>query len=278
MTVAEGVGVIGLGLIGTAWAENYEADGKLSASWNRSAKPSAPRWVADPAEVARRSSVIHVVVAGPPAVSSVLDALLDALEPRHLVLQSSTIDGTSAAAFAERVTARGAAYVEAPFTGSLPAARARKTIFFLGGELSSVSRAEAVLTSISALRHHIGGVSQAAALKLSFNVLAGVLMQGLCESLAAARHSGISDQVYFDCMRGTSFWSDFLALKEPKLRQADFEPQFSVQHLHKDLTLAADMVGSLELPLVNVVRDRLTEMQAEGLASADMSALIRKLA
>jgi 3-hydroxyisobutyrate dehydrogenase-like beta-hydroxyacid dehydrogenase len=277
MTVSEGVGVIGLGLIGTAWAENYESDGKLRATWNRSPKPDAPRWVTDPAEVARKSSVIHVVVAGPPAVSSVLDALLDALEPRHLVLQSSTIDGTSAAAFAERVTARGAAYVEAPFTGSLPAARARKTVFFLGGESSAVSRAQTLLTPISALRHHVGGVSQAAALKLSFNVLVGVMMQGLCESFAAARRSGISDEMYFDCLRGTTFWSDFLAMKELKLKHADFAPQFSVQHLHKDLTLAADMVGSLELPLVNVVRDRLAEMEASGLAGEDMSALIRKL-
>lgn len=276
MTVAEGVGVIGLGLIGTAWAENYEADGRLAATWNRSPKPGSPRNVADPAEVARQSSVIHVVVAGPPAVASVLDALLGALEPRHLVIQSSTIDGISAEAFAERVTERGAAYVEAPFTGSLPAARARKTVFFLGGEAGAVSRADATLAPLSSLRHRVGGVGQAAALKVSFNVLVGVMMQGICESLSAARRSGISDQVYFDCLRGTAFWSDFLAMKEPKLRQADFTPQFSVQHLHKDLTLAADMVGSLELPLVNAVRDRLAELEIEGLSGEDMSALLRK--
>ena len=277
MTAAESVGVIGLGLIGTAWAENYESDGRLTATWNRSAKPGAPRVVTNPAEVAAKCSVIHVVVAGPPAVASVVDALLGALEPRHLVVQSSTIDGASAEVFAERVTARGAAYVEAPFTGSLPAARARKTVFFLGGEASALSRAENVLAPISSLRHRIGSVGQAAALKLSFNVLVGVMMQGICESFAAARRSGISDQVYFECLRGTAFWSDFLAMKEPKLRQADFSPQFSVQHLHKDLTLAADMVGSLELPLVNAVRDRLAELESDGLANEDMSALLRKL-
>ena len=277
MTVAERVGVIGLGLIGTAWAENYEADGKLAASWNRSAKPAAPRVVADAVEVARTCSVVHVVLAGPPAVASVLETVLDAIEPRHLVIQSSTIDAASAEAFAERVTARGAAYVEAPFMGSLLAARARKTVFLLGGEESAIARAEAVLSSISSVRHRAGSIGQAAALKLSFNVFVGVMMQGICESLAAARHSGIPDQVYFDCLRGTAVWSDFLGLKEPKLRNGDFSPQFSVQHLHKDLTLATDMVGSGCLPLVSVVRDRLAELEAEGLAGEDMSALIKRL-
>lgn len=37
MVIAESVDVVGLGSIGTAWAENYEADGKLCAGGNRSA-------------------------------------------------------------------------------------------------------------------------------------------------------------------------------------------------------------------------------------------------
>jgi hypothetical protein len=37
MVIAESVDVVGLGSIGTAWAENYEADGKLGAGWKHSA-------------------------------------------------------------------------------------------------------------------------------------------------------------------------------------------------------------------------------------------------
>src|SRR5262245_58153884 len=110
MASNERIGVTGLGIIGGAWAKNYEAAGVLSATGNRTPRTGAARSVADPAAVARESSVVHVVVAGPPAVDEVLEALVPALEAKHLVIQSSTVDGRSAAAFAERVTERGAAY------------------------------------------------------------------------------------------------------------------------------------------------------------------------
>jgi 3-hydroxyisobutyrate dehydrogenase len=271
------IGVLGLGIIGGAWARHYEADGVLGGTWNRTARAGAPRPLADPAAVARECSVIHVVVAGPPAVDQVLEALAPALTAQHLVIQSSTIDGRSAAAFAERVTERGAAYAEAPFMGSLPAARARKNVFMLGGDDAAVERADRVLARLSQVRHRAGKVSQAAALKVSLNVLVGAMMQGMCESLAAARRAGVSDDVYFESLRGTALWSGLHELKEPKLRSGDYAPQFSVQHLHKDLRLAADMVGAETLPLASVVRDRLAELEAEGFAEMDMSILIRRL-
>src|SRR5688572_13143299 len=119
MSSDERIGVIGLGIIGGAWAKHYEADGVLAGTWNRTPRAGAPRALTDPASVARESTVIHVVVAGPPAVGQVLEALIPALTSRHLVIQSSTVDGPSAAAFAESVCECGAAYVEAPFMGSL---------------------------------------------------------------------------------------------------------------------------------------------------------------
>jgi 3-hydroxyisobutyrate dehydrogenase-like beta-hydroxyacid dehydrogenase len=277
MASDERIGVIGLGIIGGAWAKNYELDGVLAGTWNRTARPGAPLLLADPAAVARQCSVLHIVVAGPPAVDQVIEALAPALDSRHLVIQSSTIDGPSAAGFAERVAERGAAYVEAPFMGSLPAARDRKSIFMLGGDPEAVARAEPVLARLSEVRHRAGQVSQAAALKVSFNVLVSAMMQGICESLAAARHAGIPDDVYFSSLRGTALWSGLTALKEPKLRSSEFSPQFSVRHLHKDLRLAADMVGAETLPLASVVRDRLAELEAEGFAEIDMTILIRRL-
>ena len=273
----ERVGLIGLGLIGGAWARHYAADGVLAATWNRTPRPDAPSPVATPEAVAAASDVVQIVVADPVAVDAVIEALLPALEPRHLVIQSSTVDSKTAERSNGRVAARGAGYVEAPFTGSLPAAQARKTIFFLGGDLSAIARAEPVLERVSTLRHRIGTVGQAAALKLSFNVLVGILMEGMCESLVTARRAGISDDVYFDCLRGTPFWSGFHTLKEPKLRAGEYSPQFSVKHLQKDLRLAAEMTGEAALPIASAVRDRLAELAAAGFSEQDMSALITRL-
>jgi 3-hydroxyisobutyrate dehydrogenase-like beta-hydroxyacid dehydrogenase len=273
----ERVGVIGLGIIGSVWAANYEADGLLAATWNRSPKPHVPRGARDAAAVARASTVVHVVVSDPPAVDAVLEAIEPLLEPTHLVIQSTTIDPKSAARFAARVKARGASYVEAPFMGSRPAAEQRKTVFLEGGTDAAVERADRVLAHVSSFRRRVGDESRAAALKLACNVHVAITMEGICEGLRFARGAGVEDAAFFEVLQATALWSGFHAMKEPKLRTDDFSPQFSVKHMLKDVRLAMEMVQTGSLPLAQSVREQLARAAEAGLSEADMAALIKVL-
>jgi len=273
----ERVGVIGLGIIGSVWAANYDTDGLLVASWNRSAKAGSPKPAPGAREVARAASVVHVVVSDPPAVDEVLRAMEPELGPSHLVIQSTTIDPKSAASFARRVQARGASYMEAPFMGSRPAAEQRKTIFLLGGERSVLPRAEAVLGHLSEVRHQVGSEAQAAALKLAFNVHVAITMEALSESLSLARQSDVSDDAFFRIMQGTALWSGFHNLKHDKLRQGEYSPQFSVKHMLKDVRLATGLARPGSTPIAGAVRERLQTASERGYSEEDIAALIKLL-
>ena len=276
-SAGERVGVIGLGIIGSVWAANYAADGLLAATWNRSPKPHVPRGVADAAAVARSSSVVHIVVSDPPAVDAVLIAIEPELRPEHLVIQSTTIDPRSAARFAARVKARGASYVEAPFMGSRPAAEQRKTVFLEGGASDMVARADRVLASLSSFRRAVGDESQAASLKLAFNVHVAITMQGICEGLHLAREAGLGDDDFFQVLQPTALWSTFHGMKEPKLRSHDYAAQFSVKHMLKDIRLATEFAGDAALPLAQAVREQLARAAGRGFSEQDMAALIEVL-
>jgi 3-hydroxyisobutyrate dehydrogenase-like beta-hydroxyacid dehydrogenase len=271
----ERVGVIGLGLIGAVWASHYHSAGLLAATWNRSPRPGAPLFATDPAAVARACTAVHIVVSDPPAVEGVIDGVEHELGPQHLVLQSTTIDPKSSQRFAERVRARGASYIEAPFMGSRPAAEARKIVFLSGGEPALVPRAHALLSLLSGVRRHVGDEARAAALKLSFNLQVAIQMQGICESLSLARHAGASDEDFFRILEATALWSGFLSFKEPKLRSGDFSPQFSIKHMLKDIRLATELGGTT--PLALAVREQLVVADRLGLSEQDMSALIEAL-
>lgn len=273
----ERVGVIGLGIIGSVWAANYAADGLLAASWNRSPKPAVPKAVDGAAAVARASTVVHVVVSDPAAVEQVLSAIEPVLGREHLVIQSTTIDPVSAERFSARVKGRGAAYVEAPFMGSRTAAEQRKTVFLEGGEASQVARADAVLGHLSSSRRAVGSEAQAAALKLSFNVHVAITMGGICEGLNFARQAGLKDDDFFEVLSATALWSSFHAMKEPKLRTGDFEPQFSIKHMLKDVRLASELAKAGTLPLGNAVRQQLARAAEGGLSEEDMASLIKVL-
>jgi len=217
------------------------------------------------------------VVSDPPAVEGVIAALEGELRQTHLVIQSTTIDPKSAERFAARVQARGASYVEAPFMGSRPAAEQRKTVFLEGGPEAAVARADRVLAHLSSFRRAVGGHTQAAALKLAFNVHVAITMQGICEGLGLARHAGLEDDAFFQVLQATALWSGFHGMKEPKLRSGEFAPQFSVKHMLKDVRLAAELADRGSLPLANGVREQLKKAADAGFSEEDMSALIKVL-
>jgi len=71
--------------------------------------------------------------------------------------------------------------------------------------------------------------------------------------------------------------SPLVDLKEPKLRQADFSPQFSVKHMAKDTRLACAASAGQVYPLLEAVRQRLEAAQAQGMGDDDYISTIRLL-
>ena len=264
-------GVLGLGLIGSVWARHLDRDGLLAASWNRTPKPDALKAVDRPRDVAEKADVLIIVVADPPAVQAVLDDLLPACKERHLVVQSSTVGPRDSLTFQKQVEARGARYLEAPFTGSKPAAEARKTVFYQGGTRDVVQEAEPILKNISISRFHVGTNTQACSLKLAMNLQIATVSEALCEALAVTRGAGIDDDTFFACMRDNVVWSPLAELKEPKLRAADYGPQFSVKHLLKDLRLLTREVDGL--PALDMTIARLRQAAEHNHGDRDFSVM-----
>jgi len=242
------IAILGLGIIGSAWAKNLVADGHRVRCWNRSLKES-PHFCESIRDAVEGAEAIIVVVADPPAVQSVLEQILPVLGDGQLVIQSSTISAKWTLEFADMVEATGAAFLEAPFTGSKPAAEARQTVFYLGGEPDVVERARPVLDPLASAIQHIGPLGSASSLKLALNLNLANMAQALGESLALARAAGIHDDTYFAALSRNAGRSGLSDLKEPKLRARSYSPQFSLKHMGKDLRLALETAGDLGLSL-----------------------------
>jgi 3-hydroxyisobutyrate dehydrogenase len=273
------IGVIGLGIIGGVWTRHYAAAGVLAGCWNRTPKPDAPQWKDTPEAVAAAADMVQIVVADPPAVQDVLDRILPHLGPGKVVIQSTTIDPESSDRFRAQVEARGARYLEAPFTGSKPAAEQRKTVYYLGGAADVIAAAEPLLRLVSETRLVVATEPRkAAALKLAMNLNLAVMIEGLGEALTFARRAGIGDHRFFDALSRNVGASGLSKLKEPKLRAGDFAPQFSVKHMHKDMRLASTTAGAGRLPLLEAARERLRLAEERGWADEDFCAVLKLLA
>jgi len=242
------ISVLGLGIIGSAWAKNLITDGHTVRCWNRTSK-KFPNFTASIEEAVNQAEVIFIIVYDPPAVQSILNQIQSKLGPGQLVIQSSTISAKWTRLFAGEVQKTGAWFLEAPFTGSKIAAEQRQTVYYLGGTPEIVEKARPILEPISSTILHVGPLGSASTLKLAMNLNIAGIAQTLCESLALCRRAGIPDDVYFSALVPNIAHSGVSDLKGPKLRQHDYSAQFSLKNMAKDIRLALETATELSRPL-----------------------------
>jgi 3-hydroxyisobutyrate dehydrogenase-like beta-hydroxyacid dehydrogenase len=272
------ISVLGLGIIGSAWAKNLIADGHNVRCWNRTPK-DFPNFFASIDEAVDQAEVIFIIVYDPPAVQSVLDQILPKLGPGKLLIQSSTISAHWTLVFADLVTKTGAQYLEAPFTGSKIAAENRQTVYYLGGEPDVIEKARPILSPIASKIQHIGPLGTASTLKLAMNLNIAGVAQTLCESLELSRKAGIDDDIFFGALAVNVGHSGVADLKEPKLRGRDYSPQFSLKNMAKDIRLALETADEFSVSISQTAH--LNEIYQKGVdagwADEDFIALMKAL-
>jgi 3-hydroxyisobutyrate dehydrogenase-like beta-hydroxyacid dehydrogenase len=272
----QNVTVVGLGIIGSAWAKNLHSDGLTVRAWNRS-KKDLPFYDGDLAHAVEGAEMIIIVVADPPAVQSILDVVVPRLKKGQLVVQSSTISAEWTHKFADQIEKTGAIFLEAPFTGSKLAAEGRKTVFYLGGTEKTIELARPVLSRLSQHILHVGATGSASTLKLAMNLNLAIMAEAMSESLTLTRQAGIADAVYYDALHMNVGRSGLSDLKEPKFIGNDYAPQFSLKHMDKDLRLALETAGTLELPVAKALKAFYDKGIKSGLGEDDFIGQIRAL-
>jgi hypothetical protein len=103
-------------------------------------------------------------------------------------------------------------------------------------------------------------------------------VQAAAEALALVQTVGLPVEKLAEAMRGNASYSETLAMKLPKMIEADFEPHFSLKHMLKDMQIASRLGLShyIELAVTGATRERLLEQMQRGYGDDDYSAVARK--
>jgi 3-hydroxyisobutyrate dehydrogenase-like beta-hydroxyacid dehydrogenase len=268
------VGVIGLGIIGTRVAAGLRHAGFNTCVWNRTPKP-APNFLGSPAEVAMECDVIQLFVADAKAVAETLDAIAPVLTPEHLIVCNATIGLKGTMAAADRVLQLGARFLDAPFTGSKVAAEKRQLVYYVGGEELDFLRAKPILEATSKAIVHIGGVGQAAVVKVVTNLISAASVQTLAEALAIVKRSGIRPEALVEAIENNAVRSGVTDLKLPVMVGGDYAPHFALKHMFKDVQLGLELAGELKLsvPATSAVGGVLYSALMKGLGDLDFAAV-----
>ena len=271
------VGVIGLGIIGSRVAAHIREKGFHVFVWNRTLR-RVPNFVGTPAEIAEMCDYLQIFVSDDDALLEVTNQLASALAPRHIVLAHSTVSPHSMRAAAEIVERRGARFIEAPFTGSKVAAEKGELLYYVAGDDAALREARPILEASSKEIMVIGEIGQATAVKIATNMVTAASVQAAAEALALVQTVGLPLEKLVEAMRGNASHSATLAMKLPKMIEANFEPHFSLKHMLKDMQIASRLGLShyLELAVTGATRERLLEQMQRGYGDDDYSAVARK--
>jgi 3-hydroxyisobutyrate dehydrogenase/glyoxylate/succinic semialdehyde reductase len=126
---------------------------------------------------------------------------------------------------------------------------------------------------------HVGGHGMGTSLKMVINLLMGNAMATFAEGMALGEALGIARKVLFDSLLGMPAVAPFLALKRQKIETGNYEAEFPLRWMQKDLHLAS--VSAYEtgvaIPTTNAAKELYRLAMMEGHAVQDFSAIYRYL-
>ena len=123
----------------------------------------------------------------------------------------------------------------------------------------------------------VGGIGQAATVKLATNMLAAVVVQTLAEALALVTKSGVEPEVLATALEHHGVRSAILDMKLTKMLHGAYDPHFSMKHMFKDVQMAIHMANALdvEIPATTVTAGVMFGGLNRGWGDLDYAALAK---
>jgi 3-hydroxyisobutyrate dehydrogenase-like beta-hydroxyacid dehydrogenase len=278
------IGFIGLGIMGSRMAANLQKHGHSLVVFNRTRAKAEPllgpcgTFSDSPAKVADQVDILFTMLANPDAVEEVAlraNGFLNYLRPNALWADCSSVNPSFSKKMAAAAAARQIRFVDAPVTGSAEVAAEGKLVFWVGGEDADLETIRSLLLCMSNNIVHVGGHGMGTSLKMVINLLMGNAMAAFAEAMALGEGLGISRKVLFDSLLGMPVAAPFLATKREKIESRNYDPEFPLCWMQKDLHLASvsGYETDVALPVTNVTKEVYRLAMREGHATEDFSAI-----
>jgi 3-hydroxyisobutyrate dehydrogenase-like beta-hydroxyacid dehydrogenase len=278
------IGFIGLGGMGSQIAGRLLDAGNTVYGTNRTRSKADALvergliWRASPREVAADADVVFSMVTDTVALEAITDGpdgILSGLRPGSVYVDMSTVSPEASAAIAGRVRELGAAMLDAPVSGSVPAAADGSLAIMVGGDPAAFARVESLLDELGQTVTHVGENGKALMMKLALNISLAVQMIAFSEGVLLAVQGGVDPKVAVEVLTSSPLGSPMLRLRGPILLDRPDQAWFDVELMQKDIGLVLEQGRSLAVPLptASIANWLLTAARALGYGDRDIVAV-----
>lgn len=281
------IGFLGLGIMGSRMAANLLERGHEVNVWNRTRGPEAQlvgrgaRAASSPADAAEGVDCVVAMLTGPDAVDQVLfgeGGVADELEGK-LFVNMSTVSPAYSRGLAQRLRERGVRFMDAPVSGSKKPAEDGTLVILAGGDEADVSSMEPAFAAMGRRTVHCGDAGTGSMMKMSVNLLLGVMMQGLSEMLHFGEKGGLDREQMLDVVLEGPLSNILYQLKRDMYLSGTYPPQFPLMHMDKDLGFVLETAfdTGADIPASTAVRYQYERALKDGFGEEDFAAVIKAL-
>ncbi|HMH20710.1 MAG TPA: NAD(P)-dependent oxidoreductase [Puia sp.] len=294
------IGWIGLGNMGIPMVKNLIRSGFSVVLYNRTASKAAPlqelgaTLAESPAVLLATCDIVITMVSDDEALRQVHDGengLLSGgpggkdgspgsdrqpgVDRSRIVIDMSTVSPATSRELAERLAAKGIAYLDAPVSGSVKPAEDGQLVIMVGGKKEDYEKALPIFGCLGKRSFLLGNQGSGNVAKLAINLLLAFNVQGLAETVLFAQDNGIATGDMLAIINESALANGITRLKANNILENNFKAAFALKHLAKDLRLAKEQ--GLQTAAGLLIQDEFRRALADGLGDQDIIAMLNFL-
>lgn len=280
------VGFIGLGRMGSRMAANLASSWPSVVVFNRTAATAAD-FAADHGaavagsaeELAARSDVIVTMLADGDALVATYEGaggVLAGMRAETVAVDMGTSGPEPVAQVRAAVEGAGGRFVDAPVSGSTPAAEAATLLIMVGARPDDFAAVEPILATMGK-PELVGPPGSAATLKLAVNSILYGLNQALAESVLLAESAGVATAKVLDVVSRSAAGAPMVGYRTAQYLDPDNAPvTFTLDLAAKDLelALASARAAGMPMPQTEKTLSIVERLIAEGHGGRDLGFVI----
>ncbi|KHA54097.1 NAD(P)-dependent oxidoreductase [Sulfitobacter geojensis] len=279
------VGVIGLGIMGSSYAENLLQSGHAVVGFDPD--PAAQERLrsvggkvcATPAAVAQECGCILVSLASVDALVAVTtgpDGVTQTLQKGATIIDMGTLPVAAKQDAKGHIENAGGEMLDCPVSGTGAQAKVRDLVVFASGAEHAIEKVQPILDAIARQTQIVGAFGNGTKLKLVANLLVAVHNVAAAEALVLAKNFGLDLDMVHNAIRTGAGGSRMFDLRGPMMVNRHFEPatmKVDVFLKDIDLILAQAARSSSATPLMSVCADLYARAMDQGLAKQDTASV-----
>ena len=249
------VGVVGLGIMGGAFAENLLAAGwrvvgyDIAVARRRALARKGVEIAADAGEVARQAPTIILSLPKSAALAATIVAIVKAKVPRRVVIEASTFKLEDKFAAEAMLRKAGHVLLDCPVSGTGIQARVKDLVIYASGGSTEIKRLRPLFADFTRAVQDLGPFGNGSRMKYIANLLVAIHNVASAEALVLGMKAGLPPELVYEEVKVGAGNSRVFELRAPMMVKGRYdEPTMKVSIWQKDMDVIGSFAQALGAP------------------------------